>query len=138
TFQRMGGRAFSNYRQAFQNHASQQLGEFFLFLDPSQLWLANLLICGVASLLTYLFAGLVPAVAVGAAAIAAPQFLVARVREHRLRRFDEQLPGLLLTLSGALRAGTSVQAAMRHIIPQMPAPLGQEFGLMLRQQRMGV
>jgi tight adherence protein B len=41
-------------------------------------------------------------------------------------------------LAGALRAGAGVQSALRHIVPQSPAPLAQEFGLMLREQRMGV
>src|SRR5690606_41118621 len=57
---------------------------------------------------------------------------------RRGRRFHQQLPDLLMALASALRAGSGLQSALRHIVAQSPSPLAQEFGFMLRQQRMGV
>jgi tight adherence protein B len=56
----------------------------------------------------------------------------------RQQRFDWQLPELLLSLSGALRAGSGLSVALKHIVQQASPPLSQEFGLVLREQRMGV
>src|SRR5690606_13401274 len=68
----------------------------------------------------------------------APAQLVARMRKKRLAMFDRQLPDMLLALAGALRAGAGVHAALRQIANEAPAPLSQEFGLLYRQQRLGV
>ncbi|HEY9279402.1 MAG TPA: type II secretion system F family protein [Eoetvoesiella sp.] len=132
-------RAYQRYQSAFKKEAKDRLSEFFLFVDPAQLWLANLSACGVLMLGIYMLTGSAwLTAAAGILAVAAPQSAIARLRRLRLARFDEQLPDLLLSLAGALRAGSGVQSALRHIVMQAPAPLAQEFGLMLREQRMGV
>ncbi|KAG0762459.1 hypothetical protein G6F22_018634 [Rhizopus arrhizus] len=41
-------------------------------------------------------------------------------------------------LASALRAGVALATGLRHVVEQSSAPLAQEFGLMLREQRMGV
>jgi tight adherence protein B len=131
--------AYGRYRNAFKKEATERLSEFFVFLDPAQLWLANLLLCGATALLAYAFSGqLWLAATAGAIVLIAPQYSIRRLRRRRLKEFDSQLPDLLLALSGALRAGAGIQAGLRLIVQQSPAPLAQEFGLMLRQQRMGV
>jgi tight adherence protein B len=137
--QRWGRHAFHRYEAAFQKEAKARLSEFFLFLDPAQLWLANLIACAGLMGIVYFAAGSAWLMAViGIVALIAPQSVIALMRRRRQARFDEQLPDLLLALAGALRAGSGVQPALRYIVMQMPAPLGQEFGLMLREQRMGL
>lgn len=131
--------AYRRYQSAFQKEAKARLSEFFLFVDPAQLWLANLTVCGILMLAIYLLSGMAwLAAATGGVALIAPQSTIAYLRRARLARFDQQLPDLLLSLAGALRAGSGVQSALRHIVSQAPSPLAQEFGLMLREQRMGV
>jgi tight adherence protein B len=131
--------AYQRYRAAFKKEAKARLSEFFLFVDPAQLWLANVAACAGLMLVIYAVLGSAwLAVVAGALMLIAPQWAIARLRRLRLVRFDEQLPDLLLSLAGALRAGSGVQSALRHIVVQAPSPLAQEFGLMLREQRMGV
>jgi tight adherence protein B len=48
------------------------------------------------------------------------------------------LPDALLALGSALRAGATLQAGLRQIVAEGQAPLAQEFGLMLSEQRLGV
>lgn len=137
--QKWSAAAYARYRNAFKKEASERLSEFFVFLDPAQLWVANLALCGAAALVAYaVSAQLWLAAGAGAIVLIAPQYTIRRLRRRRLRDFDAQLPDLLLALSGALRAGAGIQAGLRLIVQQSPAPLAQEFGLMLRQQRMGV
>ncbi|CAM5400695.1 type II secretion system F family protein [Eoetvoesiella caeni] len=132
-------RAFRSYRSSFQQQARDRLEEFFLFLDPGQLWAANLVSCGGLVAALYVLTGNVWLVLlVGVAMLCAPRLILRRLRRKRLARFDEQLPDLLLSLAGALRAGSGIQSGLRHLVVQSPAPLAQEFGLMLREQRMGV
>jgi tight adherence protein B len=67
-----------------------------------------------------------------------PRLLYARMRQRRLRLFDEQLPDALMMLSGGMRAGVGLSSAIGQLVLEAPAPLGQEFSLLLREQRLGV
>lgn len=60
------------------------------------------------------------------------------LQRRRLARFEKQFPDYLLALAGALRAGSSLAVAMQRITPLCHAPLSQEMGLLLREQRMGI
>lgn len=134
-----GLRAYRAYRQSFREQADGHLEQFFLFVDVRQLWfaaatgacslsLAGFLVSGSPWVALLLFA-LMPFV---------PFSLARRLRQRRMAMFERQLPGFLLSLAGALRAGAGLQGALQSIASQSAAPLGQEFSMLLREQRMGV
>jgi tight adherence protein B len=130
---------FSRYKQLYTQAAGHQLGEVFLFLNPRQLWTATLMGCGAMAVLAYVVtASVMVAVIMGILPIRLPNFLMASLRRRRQRRFDNQLPDMLLALAASLRAGVSLPGALRQIVEQCEAPLSQEFGLMLREQRLGL
>ena len=130
---------FDRYHSVFTHTAQSRLGEFFLFLDPTSLWKVNLLVCGVVFISVIFISGsLGVALIAGAVVLVAPRWALAYLRKRRQTQFDEQLPDMLLSLAGALQAGSSIQTALRQIVPQSPAPLTQELSLVLREQRMGV
>lgn len=60
------------------------------------------------------------------------------MRQRRLRQFEEQLPDALMMLSGGMRAGVGLNSAIAQLVAEAHAPLGQEFSLLLREQRLGV
>lgn len=131
--------ALQRYRQVYTHEAGVKLDEIFLFIDPAQLWLAAVVCAALTGLLAW--AGtqsLLAAAIAGALAVRAPARLVEGLRRHRLRRFERQLPAALMSLAGGLSAGASLAVALKHIVEQSEAPLSQEFGLMLREQRLGV
>ncbi len=132
-------RRWHAYETRLKEDARVQLDEFFLFLDPAQLW-GGLTVASLAA--GMLLAGISGQWWLGLAAAAlvllAPRLVLRRFKARRVRRFDEQLPELVQALAGALRAGSGLQPALRHIVSRSPPPLSQEFGLLLREQRMGV
>lgn len=137
--QMWAGRGFTRYQSAFTTQAGKDLGEMFLFLDPGQVWTASLYLCGVLVVFIYVVTGsFVVSAGISAVVLFVPPYVLRSARRRRLRELEYQLPDLLLALAGALRAGSGIQSALRHISDQVPAPLSQELGLMLREQRMGV
>lgn len=54
-----------------------------------------------------------------------------------VRRFDEQLVDALVMASNALRVGMSLPQALDIVTKEMPQPISQEFGLTLKEHRMG-
>lgn len=134
-----GRRAMRRHRDEFTAEARERMGEMFLFIDPGQVWTMSLMLCaGSAAVAGWLSGSVILALTAGGVALAAPRWLSGRWRRARLKRFDEQLPDTLSALGAALRAGSALPGALRAIVAETAAPLGQEFGLMLREQRLGV
>jgi tight adherence protein B len=133
------GPALQRYRQIYTQETGVKLSELFLFIDPAQLWLAALVCAALGGLLAWMLSGSwLVGVLAGLAATRAPGRLVENLRRRRLLRFERQLPAALMSLAGGLSAGASLAVALKHIVEQSEAPLSQEFGLMLREQRLGV
>lgn len=109
---------------------------------PSRLWLKNkaifhlvIMLLAAAALLImqkFVLAGLAVGVAV------APWGYVALKKKKRIQQFEKQFPDGLNLLAGALRAGNSFSAALAQLAQEFPAPLSQEFSLVVREQKMGL
>jgi len=132
-------RAYGRYRAAFHAQTVTHLEDFFLFIDPRQVWGAAASGALVVALIVVMATGSVPLAMMLSAALAAMPFGGLRgLRRRRMARFERQLPDFLLSLAGALRAGAGLQGALQSIVAQSPVPLAQEFSMLLREQRMGV
>ena len=135
----LGTVTMARYRAQFTEKAKFQAQEFFLFVDPRKLFLANLAIMALGGMATWGLTGsFVLAVPAFFALAWFPRMLYAWLRKRRLRKFEEQLPDALMLLSGGLRAGASLSTALQQLVAEAQNPLAQEFSLMLREQRLGV
>ena len=135
----VGTESMSLYHENFTQRAKFQVREFFLFIDPSRLFMVNLAIMLVGALLAWVVFGS-PLLAIGVVAVLAmlPRLLYAAMRKRRFQRFEQQLPDALMMLCGAMRAGIGFSSAMQQLVAEAQAPLAQEFSLVLREQRLGV
>ncbi len=134
-----GGVTLKRYRNSFTERTRFQVREFFLFIDPRKLFAANMAVMVLGALSAWLATG---SVLVGLAVCMvlgwSPRFVYAAMRQRRMLRFEEQLPDALMMLAGGMRAGAGFGSALSQLVMEAPAPLGQEFSLMLREQRIGV
>jgi len=135
----MGTVTMARYRAHFTERTRFQVQEFFLFIDARKLFAANLAIMALGAVLTWIATGSIfLAIPVFFALALTPRLLYAWMRTRRMRQFEEQLPDALMMISGGMRAGVGLSSAMAQLVAEAPAPLGQEFSLMLREQRLGV
>ena len=135
----VGTATAARYRASFTERTRFQAREFFLFIDPSKLFFANLAVMVLGGTLVWIATGtLLLAVPVFFALGFLPRYLYAVMRQRRLCKFDEQLPDALMMLCGGLRAGVGFNAAMQQLVAEAQAPLLHEFTLVLREQRLGV
>ena len=80
-------------------------------------WLPAALVCVIGALIPY---------------------MILRYRlTKRLRAFNDQLPNVLMQLSGSMRAGYGLLQAIDFVAREMPAPAGKEFALVLRDVKLG-
>ncbi|HLU79201.1 MAG: pilus assembly protein [Ramlibacter sp.] len=130
---------YGRYRATFQHDTVHSLADFFVFLDPRQLWGANLaLACAVGGMSWLMLGHPVPAGVTGLLTLVLPRKLLRWARQRRFRRVDAQLPDFLLALAGALRSGAGLQKGLQQVCEHVQRPLGQELSLLLQQQRVGV
>ncbi|HRO60023.1 MAG TPA: type II secretion system F family protein [Burkholderiaceae bacterium] len=126
------------HRERFERTIDRSLRNAFLFIDPSSLHRLMLAAAAVLSLATWLVTGsVVAALAAALAAGTVPRLLLARMRRRQVEAFRQQLPDVLMLISGALRAGNGLSQALAGASAELPAPARNELELMLREQRLG-
>ncbi len=135
----MGTVTMAKYRASFTERAHFQAQEFFLFIDPRKLFVANLAVMSLGATVVWLLTG-TALITLPVFFLLAwlPRFVYAWLRKRRLARFEQQLPDALMMIAGALRAGLGMNSAMAQLVAEAQPPLAQEFGLFLREQRLGV
>lgn len=135
----MGISVWGKYRQNFTQHAQDNLSRMFLFVDARKVFVYNLAAITIVPLTVYLVTRLpVFAVVAGIVVLVVPKAIFRILHQRRLARFEAQLPEGLNMMAGAMRAGASLPLAIEAMVREVQAPLSQEFGLVLREQRMGI
>jgi tight adherence protein B len=66
-----------------------------------------------------------------------PKLYVGRKIGARMARFNDQLGDALVMMSNALRSGASFLQAIDLVAREMPAPIGEEFGLVVAEAAVG-
>ena len=130
---------WKTYKETFTQSASANMEDMFMFIDPNILFMANVFAVIMIPLLLWLATGeFLIALGVFVALIVIPTSIYGMMRRKRLKRFEEQLPDGLGMISGAMRAGASLNIALEGLVKEQSPPLNQEFELFMREQRIGV
>jgi tight adherence protein B len=131
-------KAFEQYRLRYLARSIRDLSAMFLFIDPRQLLRLNLaamlLLAGAGAWV----GGPLLAAVCASAGFFAPAVAVPFYRRRRVRRFDGQLTEALQQMANALRAGLTLQQAVDQVARDAAPPLRQEFGLFIKEVKLGV
>ncbi len=134
-----GQQYMGKYKEEFTSTASANMSDMFMFVDPNKLFQYNIIAIIVLPILVLILTRDIPAsLAMLAIVLVLPTMFYKSMKAKRLRRFESQLPDGLIMLSGAMRAGASLNIALESLVKEQPAPLSQEFDVFLREQRVGV
>lgn len=130
--------AWDQYSDEVSATTESNLRKLFLFADTRKLLVAYVI--GVVVIPTVLLIAGVNLPIVLAALIgvlAAPRFMFAQLAKQRKVKINESLPDALAQIAGAMSAGSTFSMAMQAFVNENKGPLGQEFSLLLREQRIG-
>ncbi|MFH0762559.1 MAG: type II secretion system F family protein [Candidatus Omnitrophota bacterium] len=130
---------FEGWQGARMDRITPKLERMFLNIPLKRLMLLDVLsplLCGLAGFL--LTGTLWVAFAAMAGGLFVPMAVVRKLESRRRQKFTSQLVDALMLLSSSLKAGLSLTQAFETVVEEMPAPISQEFGLVVRQMRMGV
>lgn len=123
----------------FVESADRRLSRLFLFANSRYLLVAYgacLLIAPIA--LMALSMALPYIVIATLLIIVSPKIVLSQLEKRRRQQIDEDLPDVLAQMAGGMRAGATLNAAMIAMVEENDGPLGQEFSLTLREQRLGM
>ncbi|MBB1088714.1 type II secretion system F family protein [Lysobacter sp. SG-8] len=136
---RAGDVFMARYHEAFMEQARVNLADMFLFIDPRQLYIANIMVLVIVPLLLWAVTGN-PLIAIVAAVLLAvmPKKIYRWLKQRRINKIQEQLPDALMMLSGTMKAGLGFSPAMESLVKDGYPPLAQELALVLREQHLGV
>jgi tight adherence protein B len=125
------------YRSAFVGDLGAQLKKNFILTNPQVLFISSLVGALVLGVIGYRAGG--PVVAAGGCilAVAAPKLWASVLLGRRRKQFIYQLPDALLSLASALRAGSNLSKGLEQLAVRQPAPLSQEFSIVLAEYNVG-
>jgi len=130
-------RVLLSYRRSFISGVGASLKQSFVLTNPRSLFAISLVMTVAAGSLAYALAGPVGLVGASIAGLIGPWLIAKRISTQRRRRFVYQLPDALLALSSALRAGSNLARGLELMAARQPAPLSQEFSIVLAEHRVG-
>lgn len=130
-------RCVTTYEHAFVARVSTGLRQNFVVANPQLLFASSVLLTLVLGSTGYALIGPAGAVAATIISVLAPRLAVAYFTRRRTRQFVYQLPDALLALSSALRAGSNLTKGLELLSTRQPAPLAQEFTIVLAEYRIG-
>ncbi len=115
-----------------------KLEESFIFWEKKKMiliMLSPIILAGILLLLLKNPIGIIIGLPIG---FAFPNIMVNVARSQRIKKFQGQLVDSLMILSSSLKAGLSFIQAMEVLCEEMPAPASQEFGLILKENKLGI
>ena len=138
-FVRFGARFASRHRERFERGVGARMREAFLFVDTARLLAAQHLLTFCVAVAAWWATGAWhAALGIALAAALLPRLALAQLRRRRMEAFRQQMPDALMLVAGGLRSGSGLTQALAQAAGELPAPARHEFGLLLREQRLGV
>ncbi|RUO25349.1 hypothetical protein CWE09_01025 [Aliidiomarina minuta] len=126
------------WNQRLQQQAQRSLSELFLFTPLRDLLTGWLIFWITATVFMVLVTqSLVLSLCSMIAFALFPLYWFKRFKKRRASAFYQQLPDALLLLSSSLRSGSPLLSSLQLLAREMPAPLSQEFTLLVRRLRLG-
>ncbi|MBR7104803.1 MAG: type II secretion system F family protein [Lentisphaeria bacterium] len=139
----------SRYRERYLEEAKTELDDVLIQIPPGRILDLSIAASAVGGIITIIIMllqldsfswqwGIPVALAVAALLFPAPRFALKYIRKKRLAKFNFQLEDALGMMSGALKAGFSINQALEEVAACDLHPVSVEFRLLLQEIRLGV
>jgi tight adherence protein B len=127
------------YRSQFSRSAELEMADMFIFANGRQMFILNAMLMVLVPLFLHVVFNITLVTVIGAVLMLfVPKLVMSQMRKKRLKKFEEQLPDAFMLLSSSLQSGASLNMSLENVVHQSPAPLNQEFGLLIKNIRLGI
>lgn len=130
---------FKKFQFKKVNKAESQLNNMYISVKRKRLLLFYTFTPLALGLAVFsIFNNFILAVLVLLGSIIVPDLIIRKLVVLRKGRFQSQLIDTLMLISSSLKAGLSLLQAIEVVAEETPPPISDEFGLILREHRMGI
>ncbi len=139
----------AKYKEKFLEETAAEMEDVLLTLPPGKIFDLSLALSAIAAFLATAAVGfyadelsiprlVIVALIAAVAAFPVPRVILKHIRRERMNKFNLQLEDALLSISGSLKAGFSINQALDGIASQNRSPISFEFRLLMHELRLGV
>ncbi|MFA5096536.1 MAG: type II secretion system F family protein [Candidatus Omnitrophota bacterium] len=130
---------FESWSKKKEAKVAWQMDQMFYDKSPRvivQLYFILPVLFGLAGF--FIFQSLIMVVAGAVTGLIIPNLMLKMRLARRKRKFNEQLLDAITMLSSCLKGGLSLLQGFEVLVEEMPPPMSQELGLLLKENKMGV
>ena len=139
TLTRLTMNVWEGYQARFTAHAEMKLERMFLFFDYKKVFFTNVSLLVLVPLGVYLYSeNVFFTLLTLAVVLALPKVMFGLLQKQRRQKIVAALPDALAQIAGSLRSGATFVAAIETMVNEAKGPVGQEFGLLLKEQKLGI
>ncbi|NMO21757.1 secretion system protein F [Pyxidicoccus fallax] len=131
-------KAYEQYQERYVAKSMNDLSDMFLFIDARQMLILNIASMCLLGILSYIIFNPIMAVLLTVFGFFVPMLLVKHYRKRRIKKFNVQLVDALQAMANAFKAGLTFPQAIEHVAREAMPPLSQEFGLFVKEVKLGV
>ncbi|MBZ4401364.1 type II secretion system F family protein [Myxococcus sp. MISCRS1] len=131
-------KAYEQYQERYVAKSMNDLSDMFLFIDARQMLVLNIASMCLLGILTYIIFNPILAVIATVFGFFLPMIMVKHYRKRRIKKFNVQLVDALQAMANAFKAGLTFPQAIEHVAREAMPPLSQEFGLFVKEVKLGV
>jgi len=139
----------ARYREKYLQETAVEMDDVLLSMPPARILDLSLAVAAFVGFAAVLGVGFyseemsiskaVIIALIGAlAAFPMPRIYLRWLKKQRLAKFNEQLEDALLSMSGSLKAGFSINQALEVVAHENRKPISFEFSLLIQELRLGV
>lgn len=132
-------KGYSAYETQFTSQAETNLEKMFLFFDYKKIFFINAAGLILIPILVYVFtSNVLYAIIALIILLVAPKTMLKILDTKRRNKLNEELPNALAQIAGSMRSGSTFFSAIEMMVNETKGPISQEFGLLLKEQRIGI
>ncbi len=131
-------KAYEQYQERYVVKSMNDLSDMFLFVDARQLLVLNIASMCLLGILSYIIFNPILCVGMTIFGFFLPMLMVKYYRKRRIKKFNVQLVDALQAMANAFKAGLTFPQAIEHVAREAQPPLAQEFGLFVKEIKLGV
>lgn len=131
-------KAMEQYQERYVNTTASDLSDMCLFVDGRQLTVLSICATILFGLLGFLLINPIVAGLLAICGFFSPIFAVKYLKKRRVNKFNVQLVDALQAMANAFKAGLTFPQAVDQIAKDGFPPLSQEFGLFVKESKLGV
>ena len=130
--------AYEQYQERYVAKSMNDMSDMFLFIDPRQMLMLNFSSMALLGIMCWIVVNPLMGVLFAIFGFFVPMMTVKHYRKQRIKKFNVQLVDALQAMANAFKAGLTFPQAIEHVSKEAPAPLSQEFGLFVKEIKLGV